>query len=111
MSGPAAATSALAVWRQPCAGVGGISPADPVAQQQFFEANFTPYRLAGSDGSTTGLVTGYYEAFLLGSRKRTARFKYPIYGPPADLVAVDLGDVSPDIKDRVNKRWKEFGLE
>jgi membrane-bound lytic murein transglycosylase A len=100
MAGPAAATSPLAAWRQPCAAVGGISPADPVAQQQYFEANFNPYRLANPDGSTAGLVTGSYEPLLLGSRKRSARFKYPIHGPPADLVAVDLGDVTPDIKDR-----------
>ena len=98
--GATQAAGPLSIWRRPCAAIAGISPADPVAQQQYFETNFTPYRLASADGNTSGLVTGYYEPLLFGSRKRTARFRFPLYGPPADLVAVDLGDVTPDLKDR-----------
>jgi len=37
------------------------------------------------------LVTGYYQPELPASRERTARFQYPLYRTPSDLVDVDLG--------------------
>jgi membrane-bound lytic murein transglycosylase A len=37
------------------------------------------------------LVTGYYEPELAASRAQTARFRYPLYRTPDDLVDVDLG--------------------
>jgi membrane-bound lytic murein transglycosylase A len=37
-----------------------------------------------------GFFTGYYEPLLAGSRSRSERFRAPLYGVPADLVAVDL---------------------
>ena len=87
-------------WRRVCAESINIPPGDAAAQQRFFEANFTPYRLANQDGSRTGLITGYYEPLLLGSRKRTARFRFPLHGPPPDLVAVDLAELNPELKDK-----------
>jgi membrane-bound lytic murein transglycosylase A len=36
------------------------------------------------------LFTGYYEARLNGSRTPSARFNYPLYKRPADLIAVDF---------------------
>jgi len=89
-----------AAWQRVCAAAAGIGSSDAAAQRRYFENNFTPYRLANPDGSTTGLVTGYYEPLLTGSRKRTQRFRYPLYAPPSDLIAVDLGDVTPEFRDR-----------
>src|SRR3546814_13878741 len=34
---------------------------------------------------TTGKLTGYFEPLLDGSRRRAARFKYPVSGVPHDL--------------------------
>ena len=45
-----------------------------------------------------GLVTGYYEPLLAGSRTRKAPFLYPVYGVPDDLLTIDLGDLRPDLK-------------
>jgi membrane-bound lytic murein transglycosylase A len=50
------------------------------------------------DGSDQGLITGYYEPLLLGSRTRSERFRYPLYGVPDDMLMVDLGDVYPQFK-------------
>src|SRR5450756_2484888 len=36
------------------------------------------------------LVTGYYQPELAASRRRTERFRYPLYRTPDDLVDVDL---------------------
>ena len=88
------------MWHRVCAAAASIRPTDAAAQRRYFETQFTPYRVANPDGSTTGLVTGYYEPLLNGSRKRTQRFRYPLYAPPADLIAVDLGDLTPDLRDR-----------
>ena len=87
-------------WQKACAEATRVARNDPDAQRRYFEANFTPYRLFNPDGSQSGLVTGYYEPLLLGSRKRTARFRHPLHAPPLDLVAVDLGETNPEIKDR-----------
>ncbi|WP_230370398.1 MltA domain-containing protein [Paludibacterium denitrificans] len=38
----------------------------------------------------SGLITGYYEPLLSGSRVRSERTPYPLYGVPADLVTVDF---------------------
>jgi len=36
------------------------------------------------------LFTGYYQPELEGSRARTEKFRYPIYGRPADLISAEL---------------------
>ncbi len=66
----------------------------------FFRTNFEPYRVVNVDESETGTVTGYYEPLLRGSRVQTARFRYPVYAPPQDLITIDLSDVYPDLKFR-----------
>ena len=50
----------------------------------FFERHFTPVRYA--DDGPPGLVTGYYEPELPGSRTRSERFNVPVYKVPEDLV-------------------------
>ena len=52
----------------------------------------------GSDGAEEGLITGYYEPLLRGSRKPTSRYRYPLYGVPDDMLVVELGDVYPELK-------------
>lgn len=34
------------------------------------------------------ILTGYYEPLLQGSMKKSARFKYPVYGKPKDLLMI-----------------------
>lgn len=52
----------------------------------FFERFFRPHRV--NHGGPQGLVTGYYEPMLEGSRTPTARFKAPLHKRPADLVTL-----------------------
>ena len=65
---------------------------------RFFETNFTPYQVVNADGTETGLVTGYYEPLLNGSRKKTARYHVPVYGVPDDLLTIDMSEVYPELK-------------
>jgi len=51
-----------------------------------------------SESGDSGLITGYYEPIIDGSRTPSAAHRYPIFGVPADLVVVDLGAVSPETR-------------
>ncbi|MEO8134512.1 MAG: murein transglycosylase A [Betaproteobacteria bacterium] len=95
-----AALRVAPVWQRVCAGAAGVAANDAGAQQRYFESHFTPYRLANADGTLTGMVTGYYEPLLIGSRKRTARFRYPLYAPPPDLLTVEIAEINPELKDK-----------
>lgn len=85
-------------WRDICAVALQIRNPDRDAARRFFELNFTPYQVVSPDGSSEGLITGYYEALLHGSRKASARFRYPVYGVPDDLLEIDLGELYPELK-------------
>ncbi len=50
----------------------------------FFETHFKPKRV--DQTIKEGLLTGYYEPLLKGSRTPTAEYKAPIYRRPPDLV-------------------------
>jgi membrane-bound lytic murein transglycosylase A len=88
-------------WQAVCTGAQALQPAAGEREiALFFEMNFDPYRVVNADDTDTGLVTGYYEPLLRGSRTRTARYRYPIYGVPKDLLTIDLSSVYPDLKHR-----------
>jgi membrane-bound lytic murein transglycosylase A len=53
--------------------------------QNFFENWFRPFLVEKSYGNSEGVFTGYYEAALKGSKVKTEKFKYPVYGKPQDL--------------------------
>ena len=72
--------------------------ASTTAQRAFIESEFVPYRLTRADAEDRGLITGYYEPLLKGSRSKTARFSAPLYARPDDLLIVDLGDLYPELK-------------
>lgn len=54
--------------------------------RHFFEAHYTPHRIEARP--ETGLVTGYYEPEVNGSRERRGKFQVPVYGRPDDIVQV-----------------------
>ena len=82
-------------WRSACAAAARVPAGDGRAARAFFETNFRPFA-AADGGERTGLFTGYYEALLQGSRKRSARYHVPLYGRPPELVTVDLGKFRED---------------
>jgi len=90
----------IKVWQAPCMAAVGISAASRSAVRAFFENHFSPYRISDADGHATGLVTGYFEPVLAGSRLRSAAFNVPLYAPPDDLLTVDLAELHPELKDK-----------
>ena len=71
---------------------------DEPAARRFFEEAFVPHAVIAAEGSAHGLVTGYYEPILAGSRTRTERYRIPVYGVPQDLVVVDLASLHPELR-------------
>ncbi|MCF0252807.1 MAG: murein transglycosylase A [Duodenibacillus sp.] len=85
-----------AVWEQACraaedAGSGGA--------RAFFARSFTAWRVSGlAGGEGEGLMTGYYEPELRGSRERSEAYPHPVLGLPDDLIVVDMADVYPKLR-------------
>lgn len=90
-----------AEWNAPCHAARAMDVPDDAAARAFFEKYFEPHVLRGRWWRREALFTGYYEPLLEGSRTRTDRYRYPLYSPPPDLVRVELGDLYPELKDRV----------
>lgn len=86
-------------WQMVCRRANELAQPDNDALRLFFEDAFTPYQVFNPDGSAQGLITGYYEPRLSGSRVKTARFKYPLYAAPDDLLTIDLSELYPQLKD------------
>ena len=89
-----AVLEAREAWRRACDAARKVAPGRIGLARQFFESHFRPYRVAAN----AGLITGYYEPLLNGSRRRSARYRYPLYAVPDDLLVVELGDLHPDLK-------------
>lgn len=86
------------LWEEICALADLMQKLDSVTLRQFFERHFVPYQVLNSDGGGDGLITGYYEPLLKGSRKPSKRYRYPLYTTPDELLIVDLGEVYPELK-------------
>jgi len=88
-----------AQWQAVCRSADTFQAADADGARRFFEAYFIPNRVQKEDGSSSGLITGYYVPDLKGSRTRSERFRWPVYGVPEDLLVVDLRSVYPELGD------------
>lgn len=84
------------VWREACRKAESIPADDKMLARHFFEEYFVPV-VVTRDGVPSGLITGYYEPLLKGSRVQHRPFVYPVYGlPPQGTPAfprsqIDLG--------------------
>ncbi len=86
-----------AEWKTICEDTALFPDPDPDTARAFFETRFEARALVNGNGGSNGLITGYYEPLLHGSYARSARFRYPVYRPPPDLLIVDLGEVYPEL--------------
>jgi len=85
-------------WQQICAESSLLDISNNEAMRHFFERRFKPWQLRNGDGSEQGLITGYYEPLLYGSRVKTSRFRFPVYAEPDDLLVIDLSKLYPQLK-------------
>lgn len=87
-----------AQWKPACSAARSLSDKSAPALRTWFEAQFRPWALVNPDGSRSGLITGYYEPILKGSRSETRDYPYPVFAPPDDLIVVELADLYPELK-------------
>ena len=75
----------LAALKGPCRRALAAGAPKRAAARAFFEENFRPARIAKL-GETSGLLTGYYEPIVDGSRFPSPEFFTPLYRRPRDLL-------------------------
>ena len=68
-----------------CEAAPAVPAGDDAAARRYFESTFDVYALQSPEGADTGLVTGYYEPLIAGSRTPSAVNRVPIHGVPDDL--------------------------
>jgi membrane-bound lytic murein transglycosylase A len=97
------ALGARPMWQKACSAASELNsqtagkPSDS-GVLDYFKQYFSVYKTTNTDGTDSGMITGYYEPLLKGSRTKSAQYPYPLYQPPADLVTVELDSVFPELK-------------
>ncbi|MDH5480031.1 MAG: MltA domain-containing protein [Nitrosomonas sp.] len=87
------------LWQETCSLAASIKQVNNSTLRNFFEAYFVPHQIIDNKGSDEGLITGYYEPLLQGSRTPSERFRFPLYSAPDELLVIDLSDIYPELKD------------
>jgi membrane-bound lytic murein transglycosylase A len=70
-----------------CPEIRRLSLGSPADQRAWMQQRLQPYRVEPLQGPVEGLLTGYYEPLLDGSRMPTPTHAVPLYRPPANLGA------------------------
>ena len=78
-----------AQWQQVCGRAGAVDGKSNPAIRSFFEREFAAYQIRDDDRRPDGVVTGYFEPEIEGSRGYAPPFIYPVYGQPEDMLFLD----------------------
>jgi len=70
----------------------------PKSPKAFFLKYFNRYQIIEDKQDQEGLLTGYFEPLLQGSRTKSEEYLYPLYEPPSNLLHVELGDSYEKLK-------------
>jgi peptidoglycan lytic transglycosylase A len=95
-----------------CNKAADVGPQDASTARVFFEQNFQPVRI-GRLGEAEGLLTGYFEPIVAGSRFPSPEFSVPLYRRPRDLVAAGYKPGSlafPNKGAKIGRLTKNKGL-
>jgi membrane-bound lytic murein transglycosylase A len=76
-------------WTGPCARSIAVSARNDDDVRRYLEREFLLYQIHNKDQSPAGVITGYYEPLLRGSRRYGDPYVYPVYGVPEDLLYLD----------------------
>lgn len=71
---------------------------DNAKARQFIESHFEVWQFQKEDGGKDGLLTGYFEPLLKGSRKKNGPYIAPLWGVPKDLITVELAGLFPELE-------------
>ena len=76
-------------WTGPCARSITVNARNDDDVRRYLEREFSLYQIHNKDQSPAGVITGYYEPLLRGSRRYGEPYIYPVYGVPEDLLYLD----------------------
>jgi membrane-bound lytic murein transglycosylase A len=76
-------------WTQLCARAAKIRPPTDEVIRQFFEQEFKLLQVMAVNRTPQGIITGYFEPLLSGSRAYGDRYRYPVYASPDDMLYLD----------------------
>lgn len=85
-------------WKPVCGSARSVANKPASELRTWFETQFRPWALVNPDGTRQGLITGYYEPVLKGSRIATRGYAHPVFGPPEDMITVELAELYPELK-------------
>lgn len=88
------------VWKRVCDLARAEDGKPGFDARRFFETHLAPYAIQSGEGATSGLITGYYEPLLRGSRNRSKAYDQVVRGVPDDLLTIDLSSLFPELKDK-----------
>ena len=88
-----------AAWENICLAARTLESPDDAGARTFFETHFRAHRMNAESGRE-GLITGYYEPVLNGSKTRNDQFRWPLYKRPDNLLTIDLASLYPELKGR-----------
>ena len=91
------------IWQKACSAAAQLNSQSANtpnldAVQSYFKQYFSVYKTTNIDGTDNGLITGYYEPLLKGSRTKSSKYAYPLYQQPTDLITVELDSIYPELK-------------
>jgi membrane-bound lytic murein transglycosylase A len=99
------ALSRKPAWENVCA-IAAMLPDTDQDARQFFEQYFVPRQAVAGNGSVQGLVTGYYEPLIHGSRTQSDRARWPILAPPDDMLTASSAAAYPALRSmNMHGRW------
>ena len=76
-------------WERPCSQARRMDGSDDQTLRQFFEQEFILYQIYNTDRIPAGVITGYYEPLLSGSRRYGAPYIHPVHAVPDDMLYLD----------------------
>lgn len=83
-----------APWVDVCSRSRAVDPSNLAAIRGFYEREFAAYQLQDDDRKIDGVVTGYFEPEINGSRRYGAPFIFPVYAQPDDMLFLDVRKLS-----------------
>ena len=76
-------------WKELCARARKVDGKSEAAIRGFYEHEFSVYQIRDDDRRAEGVVTGYFEPEVQGSRTYSPPFVYPVYATPTDMLLLD----------------------
>lgn len=76
-------------WGPPCSRAAAVRATSSEDIRRFLEREFVLFQIHNKDRSTNGMITGYYEPLLAGSRRQGDGYVHPVYGVPDNLLYLD----------------------